>query len=505
MSVNIYPVVKTADVCNDYEVRINGKIVDLNTARVSAVPFNRRWPGHQRQKSQTELVNFLSYEADEKVTFEITPKDPFDDVVIRPLSSGIKPEIKNGTITFSLEKPAFVTVEPYGIHRALHIFGDPVSSYDVDFDDENVLYFGKGEHDEGVIELKSNQTLFIDEGAVVYACVHAIDAENIRILGRGILDNSRNKEQIKFEANVTENKSMVCNAVRKHTVELEYCTGIEIDGITIRDSLVYNIKPVACENIHISHVKLIGNWRYNSDGINTLNCKNVLIEDCFLRTFDDAICTKGFDFYTVEDVDKAVYEASHRNGRVYNVAKNITARRCTIWADYSGGLCVGAETKAEEMCDIVYEDCDIIHFNCGAMDCFNIDYAHVHDVVYQNINVEYDDVVLFPHNQKSDDHEYENTDPDWTPYLLAVRTMYHHEYSKGGARRGKTDNIVFKNIRLSGRHRPKIKLFGHDDEHKTKDIRIENLYRNGKPVTKWDDFILEIGDFTENIQLEFTD
>lgn len=48
MVLKIYPVIKTENQCEDYKVKINGEQVELNTARVSAVPFNRRWPGHQR-------------------------------------------------------------------------------------------------------------------------------------------------------------------------------------------------------------------------------------------------------------------------------------------------------------------------------------------------------------------------------------------------------------------------------------------------------------------------
>lgn len=42
MSVRVYPVTKTENQCTDYTVKINGKQVELNTARVSAIPFNRR-------------------------------------------------------------------------------------------------------------------------------------------------------------------------------------------------------------------------------------------------------------------------------------------------------------------------------------------------------------------------------------------------------------------------------------------------------------------------------
>ena len=78
---------------------------------------------------------------------------------------------------------------------------------------------------------------------------------------------------------------------------MNYCKDIEIDGITIRDSLVYNIRPIACENLTIKNIKIIGNWRYNSDGIDMHNCENVVIDNCFIRTFDDSICIKGFDPY----------------------------------------------------------------------------------------------------------------------------------------------------------------------------------------------------------------
>ena len=69
MSYKIYPVTKTKENCTDYEVYVNGVKAELNTARVSAYPFNRRWPGHQRQIEQTELVNFLSMESDEEVLY----------------------------------------------------------------------------------------------------------------------------------------------------------------------------------------------------------------------------------------------------------------------------------------------------------------------------------------------------------------------------------------------------------------------------------------------------
>ena len=41
MSYRIYPVTPVAPACEDYTVKINGVRAETNTARVSAVPFNR--------------------------------------------------------------------------------------------------------------------------------------------------------------------------------------------------------------------------------------------------------------------------------------------------------------------------------------------------------------------------------------------------------------------------------------------------------------------------------
>lgn len=501
MACHIYPVTQTEILCTDYTVKVNGIQADLNSARVSAVPFNRRWPGYQRDIAQTEPVNFLSLATDEALTIEVTPAAPFDPdkVVIRPQALGIKPVCCDGKITFTLPGACFCTVEPFGRNKALHIFADPVKDYGIDIHRENVLYFGPGEHEIEEIEMKSNQTIYLDEGCVLYARIHAIDCDNIKILGRGILDNSRNKEQILFEVHEESTHAAVRNAIRKRPIQLEYCTNIEIDGITVRDSLVYNIHPRCCRNLHINNVKLIGNWRYNSDGIDMHNCEDVLIENCFIRTFDDCLCVKGMDCFYDGDLDKAVYEATHRNGQIYEDFKNITVRNCVLWNDWGKCLEIGAETRAEKICNVVFEDCHILHATGPVLDCCNMDYADIFDVIYRNIHVEFEDTVPKPVLQRSDAQVYENPDPDYAPELLKVYIQYHYEYSAGGQRRGKCHDIKFQNIHLHARQKPRITFTGHDKEHKVENITVENLYWNGKLLTSLDEVVYKDNEFTENI------
>ena len=504
MSYRIYPVVSTEMTCDDYSVKVNGAEASLNTARVSAVPFSRRWPGHQRTLEQTEIIQFLSLATDEPLSFEITPKKPFEEVKIRPKSLGITPAVENGSIKFTLDKPAYFTVEPHGRSHALHIFADAMPSYEVDIRSPEVIYFGAGEHDIGLLKLRSNQTVYIDEGAVVYGSIHSADSENIRIIGRGILDNSKNIEQILYEANEVGNDEAVGNAKRTHTVQLEYCKNILIDGITVRDSLVYNIRPIGCEDVEIRNVKIIGCWRYNSDGIDMHNCQRVHISNCFIRTFDDSICVKGFDFFEGDDIDAAIKAATFRNGRCYDVFKSALIENCVIWNDWGKALEIGAETKAEEICYITFENCDLIHLCGKALDCMNVDYADVHNAVFRNIRIECDEEIPMPAIQESDGEIYENSDPDYMPLTVRVSVEYHHEYSKGSAsRRGKIRDILFENIQVFGNKSPIVSCYGYDGEHKVENLRIVNLSLNGEPVRTLDEGCWRIGDFTENITLEY--
>ncbi|MBP5231725.1 MAG: hypothetical protein ILO68_08335, partial [Clostridia bacterium] len=422
---------------------------------------------------------------------------------VRPRSLGIIPEITaDGRILFTLPHPAYFTVEPAGRHNALHVFADPLSDYDVDLSDTSSRYFGPGEHDAGQITLHSGETLFLDEGAVVYACVSAVDADNIRILGRGILDNSRNRAVILYESNEENNDTAVNNAVRQHTVQLEYCTNAEIDGITIRDSLVYNIRPIGCRGLTIRNVKIIGCWRYNSDGIDMHNCEDVTIRGCFVRTYDDCICVKGFDCYYEGDVEAAVRAVMYRNGQAYDVFRNVFVRDCVIWNDWGKGLEIGAETRAEEIADVVFEDCDIIHV-CGTpLDCCNVDYADVHDVTWRGIRIEMDEVIPPPRYQYRDAEPYGEVTQGYVSPVIRADVLFHHEYSAGGTRRGKNRNLTFEDIRIIGDIRPSFGFSGFSGEYGCRDIVIRNVSVNGKRLTDPADYSLAIGENCENIRVE---
>ena len=481
MSVKIYPVIKTAENCLDYRVFVNGQEVELNTARVSSQPYNRRWPGHQRQIDQTELVNFVSFAMERETEIVIIPKTLFSSVKIRPRRLNAETMVRaDGVITVKLKQPSYFTVEPYGERCALHVFADPMPNYDVDKNDSNVLYFGEGEHDAGVIELKSNQTLFLDEGAVVYAAVFAVDAENVRILGRGILDNGKNKEKILFDASVENNSTACNNADREHAITLVGCKKVEIDGITIRDSLLYNIDNISCEDVRIRNVKIIGSWRFNSDGIHFANCINGSLTDCFIRTYDDAVCVRGYAQFEydkwLKDKKEYLFEC-----------KNIRVKNCTIWNDWGKGMQIGTETYSSEISDIIFENCNVIRVSFGALYMWVVDCAKVRDILFHDIDVEFDEYNRAPTIQPMDDAIYTyQYDANFSAPFIAFSIEKHFEYSmtKKESEIGSIRDVRLKNIRFYALQKPTFVFAGFSDTSRCENISLEGIYWNGEPISQ---------------------
>jgi hypothetical protein len=455
-----------------YSVKVDGKSLPMHIAYVSAVPYNRRWPGHQRPKDQREEVNFGLFSMDGPVEIEIMPARSFETVVVRPLSLGITPAVENGIIRFTLKKPAYFTVELDGYHHALHMFADAVDEYaTVDKTAPDVLYFGPGVHETDVLLLKSGQTVFVDEGAVVYCKgIAAYNADNVRILGRGILDNSRNVEKIIAEApqdgTIAEAKA-VLNDERTHFIQFGNCRNILIDGVTLRDSLLYNISPDLCTGLEIRHTKLIGNWRYNSDGIDMHNCKNVHISDCFIRTYDDSFVVKSLWGGDVEDV---IFEQS------------------TLWNDMARPMEVGVEMRCAHVRNITFRDIDVIH-SLTPYPIFGIhhgDRALVSDIRFENIRIEH-----APGGQLFD---FRITDSVWNKDL----------------QKGEIRNLYIDNITLLGeegkdfRH-VHCRAAGFDAQHTIENIHIGRITAFGKVLSGCKALGLQTNAFTRNVVFDAPD
>ncbi len=485
-----------------FTAKINGKDVDPCFARVSAMPFNCVWPDHQRDISQTEEAAFISFSMSTPTEIELTAAREFEEVIIRPLSKGIKPKINGRTIRFTIEQAGQYSVELDGVHNPLFVFADPDSDFCVDIADENVIYYPAGVHHAGLIELTDGQTLYIDRGAVVYGWVRAISAKNIRIVGNGILDNSL-EERTSNSLLVTQDikrrdiahdiyspilRGVPCDepsypitgtSILKDTesfkefqekwnmvhspIQLYGCKNAEVNGIIIRDSVGFTVTGANCDNLICDNLKLVGMWRYNSDGIDLFNSANCIIRNSFIRSFDDSIVLKG-----IAGWDERGYE-------------NILVENCVVWNDWGRALEIGAETCADEYKNIIFRNCDIIHSNGIMLDIQNCDRAWVHDVVFENINTEYSRYDCVAVYQQSDDMTY--TERHGEAVLIACSFGGGTYFFSNDKQKGRISRITYRNIHVYADKEdftPRIVMENNDDTHTVSDVVYDGIFVNGK-------------------------
>ena len=114
----------------------------------------------------------------------------FSKVEIRPLSYGIVPDVQTpNSVEFELDDPAQKVSVEFDDNRMENLFILPDLPDTAIPTGANVTYFGPGIHNMGRKEIlyKDNQTIYLDEGALVYGSIYAKRCRNLTIRGRGIL------------------------------------------------------------------------------------------------------------------------------------------------------------------------------------------------------------------------------------------------------------------------------------------------------------------------------
>jgi hypothetical protein len=454
--------------CEDYEIRVNGQPVPIYACRVSAVPFNQVWPGYQRPIDQTELAGFAHWDMSGPVSVEVTAKQLFTNVLVRPSARGIRPAVNGQTITFALSKAGQVTVELDGPHHALHLFADSPETGAPNRDAAGVRYFGPGIHHPGKIQLKSGETLYVAGGAVVYTAVEARGAAGVRIRGRGIIDTSQ----------YARDQGGGC-------IRLTDCSDVKVEGVILRDPDVWCLSAFGCRNVEIDNVKLIGLWRYNADGIDICNSQDVVIHNSFLRTFDDSIVLKGLNWSPGGFHEKPV-----RTIRVHDLV---------IWCDWGRALEIGAETSAPEIADVRFQNCDVIRTTHIAMDIQCGDRALVHDIRYENIRVETDDLSPAPRMQVSANERYaRDGQAQYVPDLLVI-VIQRNAYSKD-AERGNVRDVTYEGVSVTGERAPRSSFNGLDSRHTVEGVRLDNLRLNGRQAMTAAEANLTVGTYVSGVR-----
>jgi hypothetical protein len=309
--------------------------------------------------------------------------------------------------------------------------------------DEGVIYFGPGLHKPEKIVVESNQTLYLAGGSVVKAEV-LVNGDNIRIMGRGILDGSDWQWR----------KGPVGNLIA-----IRNSTNVEVRDITLRGSSHWTIVPNDSRNVTIRNVKLCNSRVQNDDGINPCNSQDVLITDCFIRSDDDCVALKGLDY----------------NGTNNNVER-ITVENCTLWCDRARIFLLGHESRAEYMRQVTLRNLDIIHFSMTPFLLEPGEDMYLEDIVIEDIRI---------HGEGQ--REFIRLRP--------VVNQYMRKKVPGFIR-----NVRFRNVTLEGKPGEYlVQIEGADAEHNVSNLDFENVSIIGKRLTE-DSNHIRTGGHTQDIR-----
>jgi hypothetical protein len=421
----------------DYEVYAAGQKVDVYIARVLDPPFAGKEWDHGGSYS------FANFDMSGSVVVRIVSKQSLKNVVIRPQSSGIQPALLDEhTLELTLDRPYKLSIEPDGRRAPLLLFANPLETNVPKPDDEGVIFYGPGVHKPEKIILSSNQTLYLAGGSVVKAEVLA-QGNNIRILGRGILDGSDWEWR----------KGPVGNLIA-----IRNSTDVEVNGITLRGSAHWTIVPRNSQRVTIRNVKLCNSRVQNDDGINPCNSQDVLITDCFIRSDDDCVALKGLD-----------YSAPNSN------VERITVENSILWCDRARIFLLGHESRAAFMRNVTLRNLDIIHFS---MTPFLLEPGE--DMRLEDITIE--DIRIHGEGQK----EFIRLRP--------VVNQYMRKKVPGFIR-----NVRFRNITLYGQSGDYlVQIQGADTEHNVSDVTFENISIIDSKLTE-ESKRVRIGEHAENI------
>lgn len=308
-------------------------------------------------QSRTPVVYF---DFDGVCHVEVAVSEPaVQSVEMRPLASGITPELADGKVSFTLTKPGNYSLIFNGeTERAMHFFTAYPETETYDASSEDVICFGPGEHNAGLIDLKSDQTLYIAGGAVVHGNIRVENKENVRILGRGILDGSL----YGGDAN---------NRVVRIPVDISQSSEVSLEGIRLFNSNGWVVQGYASSDVVIKDIAIISS-RANGDGVTLQSCVNFDVGGIFVRSWDDSLVVKNYAGST----------------------DNIVFHDIQIWTDLAQSMEIGYETNKgsienAEIKNIVFRDITVLYnLHKPVMSIHNGDACLVHDVLYENITVE---------------------------------------------------------------------------------------------------------------------
>jgi hypothetical protein len=416
----------------------------------------------------------------EAATFEVTVSETFATYTLSPKSRKLAATKNGNTLTFAsgpnylilqldAKELLFILIDPAEVNPPQ--LGDAnvksIADYAVDNTGatlvtsavqaaidaasgaaQNILYFPAGKYKVGELWLKSDMTLYLAGGAVLYGadapasfntgsgginiegCSHGMirmyQIENTKVLGRGIIDG--NGKAIRAQ-----------NDTKLNLFKIEQSENIVIDGILVRDpsfwnTLIYRSDMVTLQNYKMINCRPTTTVYNNTDGVNFDESTNGKLYNAFLYTGDDSMATKN----------------EEPSGTVNT--KNILHEKVVCYSN-SVGCKVGTKTMGQSMDGVVFRDIDVVKAG-RALNIDAYDTAIVQNTRFEDIRIEAADssMIALSQDEPPDWREAANTSIIKDTYFINISSEVKKPINLHG--RSASVNVTgvhFSNLSVAGK------------------------------------------------------
>lgn len=294
-----------------YEVTVVQDGIRRESIVYKSVPPEKTYPeddGGDEHRRPRRSMSWTTFSFAGQIAVEVRMKSgSFRSAVLRPRRYGLVAErIDDRTLRFPLDRPGRkISVEfdgnttdamlvfadsledPAGVpslsdpkvyaHPADRAFSVPAGA--------EAVYFGPGLHAIGYWKpVGPVKRVYLAGGAYVYGAIAFGTRDGTSITGRGVLSG----EKFPWRAQKSNLQHHTGECWTSCILMLEYGggRGHRIEGVTIANTPYYTMDPHGAQ-ISIRDVKILGNWLWNTDGIDVTS--NGPVEDCFIQANDDML------------------------------------------------------------------------------------------------------------------------------------------------------------------------------------------------------------------------
>jgi len=439
----------------NYKLKVNGIETKLYESQILQPPYN-----HPDNMPYAIII------MDQPVEIELYSEIPVESVTIRPLRLQLDYHFDEHHIYIHLEKPEKFSVEINGTYRDnILIFANAPRDEKPCLSGDTTIHYTAGKHKEDVLIETDNTVLYLDsdaclEGKVVIqncAGVTVYLEQDAVIHGKVLIKDCTDLKISGFGAVCAEGYD---DHAFWFCMDVHNTKNFVMQDVCLLDSRKWTCRLMGCDHVHIDNINIIG-WRGNSDGVDICGSRNVLVERCFIRTWDDGFVAKAFDTGNLE---------------------NVVCRDSVLWNDFARPVEVGVEIRAEYARNLVFHNIDVIHSLTGypIMGIHHGDRAKVRNVEFSDIRIE-----DAPGAQLFD--------------IRITNSVWNEDDEMGDI-----DGLLIKNIFLNGEQNilpSRSRLQGYSENNAIRNVTLENICFQGKYATTVDECHVNVMDFVENVQV----